>query len=181
MLEVPESLAAERRRTGADRWDEVWEGVLHMVPAPSNWHQFFEGELHGELRPIARRRGLVCAPGTNLGTPQDYRVPDLVVAAPGFFSQPGIVSGAQLVVEVLSPNDESYEKLPFYASLGVLEALYVEPVSRVVELFVLRGEKLLPLSPDETGAVRSTVLGVSFLRVEGPKLRLAWDGGAAEI
>ena len=33
--EVPEYMLWERRRTGADRWDEMWEGVLHMAPAPN--------------------------------------------------------------------------------------------------------------------------------------------------
>lgn len=34
MLEVPEGLLAERARLGHDRFDEMWEGVLHMVPPP---------------------------------------------------------------------------------------------------------------------------------------------------
>jgi hypothetical protein len=29
-----EELREQRRRSGLDRLDEVWEGVLHMVPAP---------------------------------------------------------------------------------------------------------------------------------------------------
>jgi len=36
MLEAPEELLAERRRKGHDRFDEVWEGVLHMLPPPSS-------------------------------------------------------------------------------------------------------------------------------------------------
>ena len=36
MLDVPESLLDERRRLGLDVFDEVWEGVLHMVPPPSD-------------------------------------------------------------------------------------------------------------------------------------------------
>jgi hypothetical protein len=35
MLDVPGSLLDERRRLGLDVVDEVWEGVLHMVPPPS--------------------------------------------------------------------------------------------------------------------------------------------------
>ena len=31
MVAVPESLLAERRRIGADRRDEMWDGLLHMV------------------------------------------------------------------------------------------------------------------------------------------------------
>jgi hypothetical protein len=36
MANVPEHILEWRRRTGADQWDEMWEGVLHMAPSP-NW------------------------------------------------------------------------------------------------------------------------------------------------
>ena len=32
MAEVPSDLVETRRRIGADRWDEIWDGVLHMPP-----------------------------------------------------------------------------------------------------------------------------------------------------
>lgn len=38
MLDVPQALLEERRARGADRWDEMWEGELHMVPLPSEQH-----------------------------------------------------------------------------------------------------------------------------------------------
>ena len=53
MLDVPESLLDERRRLGLDVFDEVWEGVLHMVPPPSGEHQRLELELG--LRVVGRR------------------------------------------------------------------------------------------------------------------------------
>jgi hypothetical protein len=37
--EVPRCLLDWRRRTGADRWDEMWEGVIHMPPMPNRDHQ----------------------------------------------------------------------------------------------------------------------------------------------
>lgn len=33
-----QALLERRRRAGVDRLDEVWEGVRHMVPAPSIEH-----------------------------------------------------------------------------------------------------------------------------------------------
>ena len=36
---------AERSSRGIDRWDEVWDGVLHVPPTPSTFHQFFERDL----------------------------------------------------------------------------------------------------------------------------------------
>jgi Uma2 family endonuclease len=185
LLEVPEALAAERRRTGADRWDEVWEGLLHMVPPPSGWHRLFGGNLYLLLAPLAKARGFECTYETGVFKPgageKDYRQPDLVVAPRGAYSKPGIVGAPELVVEILSPNDESYEKLPFYESLGVKEVLLLNPETHAVELFVLRGGKLHAALPDAEAAVRSAVLGVSLARIDGPKLRLVWNGGASEI
>ncbi len=39
MPEVPQHVLHERARTGANRWDEMWEGVLHMPPMPNRDHQ----------------------------------------------------------------------------------------------------------------------------------------------
>ena len=36
---------ARRKRIGADQWDEMWEGVLHMAPSPNRDHQRFEFKL----------------------------------------------------------------------------------------------------------------------------------------
>jgi hypothetical protein len=59
MLEVPQALLDERRARGADRWDEMWEGELHMVPAPSVEHQRLGAELFPIFAPLAKGRGLV--------------------------------------------------------------------------------------------------------------------------
>jgi hypothetical protein len=39
LVHVTEQELAHRRSTGLDRYDEMWEGVLHMTPAPSLEHQ----------------------------------------------------------------------------------------------------------------------------------------------
>ena len=51
------ALLEQRRRLGLDRWDEMWEGVLHMAPAPANEHQRVVGELLVFLVPLLRRTG----------------------------------------------------------------------------------------------------------------------------
>jgi len=43
--ELEERLRAERRASGAFRWDEVWEGVYVMAPLPNDEHQFFQQRL----------------------------------------------------------------------------------------------------------------------------------------
>jgi len=50
MAQAPESLLDQRRRTGADRWDEIWDGVLHMPPMPNREHQDLEGTMVSSQR-----------------------------------------------------------------------------------------------------------------------------------
>jgi Uma2 family endonuclease len=185
ILDPPEELLAGRRRKGQDRFDEVWEGVLHMVPPPSFGHQAFGTELLTLLAPVAKAKGIVCTYETGVFRPgtgeSDYRQPDLVFALPSQVAKRGIEGPCELVVEILSPGDETYEKLPFYASLGVREVLVASPDTRAVELYVLRGARYVQLSPDEKGVVRSQALGVAFATVSGPRLRVSWPDGAGEI
>src|SRR5271154_687340 len=47
-----DELLERRRRSGLDRLDEVWEGVYHMVPAPSGPHATIESQLHRLLGPF---------------------------------------------------------------------------------------------------------------------------------
>jgi Uma2 family endonuclease len=182
MLEVPEKLLAERRARGEDRFDEMWEGVLHMVPPPSGWHQRLAAELVMTLGPLAKARGLVVLHEAGLyRADDDYRQPDVIFALPSQFTDRGVEGGAELVVEVRSPHDETYEKLPFYAAFGVRELLVVEPSSRAVELYVLRGGRLLAAATDDAGRLRSEVLGTTFQQVDGPALEATWGAGAARI
>jgi hypothetical protein len=62
-----EALLERRRRLGQDLFDEVWEGVLHVNPAPSGRHGDLESQLHVLLRPIAQRAGLRMRGQLNLG------------------------------------------------------------------------------------------------------------------
>ena len=121
-----ETLLEGRRRSGLDRFDEVWEGVYHMVPGPSGAHSLVEWQLAHLLRPLAERAGLHAGGQFNLGaSEEDFRVPDggLHRMPPSGVWQPT----AALVVEIVSPGDETWEKLPFYAAYHVDEVLIVDP------------------------------------------------------
>jgi Uma2 family endonuclease len=74
--------------------------------------------------------------GFNLGTSeQDYRVPDGGLHRPG---AAGVwLPSAALVVEVVSPGDETREKLSFYARHEVDEVLIVDHAQRSVEWLAL--------------------------------------------
>ena len=180
-VEAPRELLADflkkRRELGQDRHDEVWEGVYHVVPGPTGHHQRMEAELLILLAPLAKARQLWYAGELDLRRPgtgeRDYRQPDLIFCKPFEGDYP---TTAELVIEVLSPGDDSRKKLPFYADLGVREALLIEPTTRTPEMLVNRGGVMKPLE----GQARSEVLGVTFSHVDG-KLRLSWDGGSTDI
>jgi Uma2 family endonuclease len=167
----------ERHKTGADRWDEVWEGVIHLVPSPTPEHQILNGLILAVTIPIATRRGLNAAPELSLFRPgsetDDFRQPDISYFLP--LKAGARLERAELVVEIHSPADESYEKIPWYFSkIGVKEILVVHPETRFPKLFLPDGSK-------QERSVRSNVLGVTFEAVDGPQLRIAWDGGEARV
>jgi hypothetical protein len=144
VLDPPPAQLAEllehRRRTGADRFDEVWEGVYHMVPGPSHAHARVEAHLLALLRAPATAAGLEVTGQFNLGESEhDFRVPD------GGLHRPGAGGmwhpTAALVIEIVSPGDESRQKLPFYAKHNVDEVLIVDPTGRtVIWLALAEGE-----------------------------------------
>jgi Uma2 family endonuclease len=138
-----EQVIERRRRSGLDRLDEIWEGVLHMVPAPTHAHGDLESQLHTILRPLAHQAGLTMIGQSNLGEGEhDFRVPDSALHRPGAYG--AWHPTAALVIEIVSPGDESWEKLPFYATHGVDEVLIVDPQERSVSWLALDGEHYSP-------------------------------------
>lgn len=177
LVNISESFVAQRRRLGIDKQDERWDGQWHFVNPPHSWAPLLNGALLVVLGPLAERVGLRPYGGAGIFAhlESDWRVPDEVYARPDQQIEEGLV-GAELVVEIRSPDDESYAKLPFYAGRGITEALIVHR-DRRFELFRLDGAGAY--QPVKDG--RSTVLGVTFSTVEGPKLRIEWDGGSAVV
>jgi len=59
---VEDRLITERKASGADRYDEVWEGVYMMTPIPNTEHRILAGAavpltfqlVAGERRPRVR-------------------------------------------------------------------------------------------------------------------------------
>ncbi len=138
-----EALLERRRRIGADTHDEMWQGVLHMAPAPLRRHARLQAQLAALLEPLARTQDLEVVTDFNLGVSDDYRVPDGGLLAPG--PDELYMSTAALVIEVLSPGDESWKKLPFYAAHGVEEVLIVDPQERAVHWLALDGGSYQPI------------------------------------
>jgi Uma2 family endonuclease len=179
---VTERQIDDRRRLGIDKRDECWAGEWHLVNPPKRWHAELGSDLFLLLAPRAKARGLraVQEAGGVFGAADDWRVPDQVHARPEDGRDDGYVS-AELVVEIRSPGDDSYRKLGFYAARGIGEVLILHE-DRRVELFRLDGDGvLIRVSPGDDGGVCCEALGVTFTTVAGPRLRVAWDGGCAEV
>jgi Uma2 family endonuclease len=136
-----EALKERRRRAGLDRLDEVWDGVLHMVPVPSYEHARVTQQLGEVWGRLARAAELVPVLGAfNLGeSEQDFRVPDGGLHRPG--GDEMWHPTAALVVEIVSPGDESWQKLSFYAAHEVDEVLIVDPQERSVDWLARDGEE----------------------------------------
>ena len=177
MLEVPPHLLEERRRLGVDRWDEMWEGVLHMVPPPAERHQSLGSAVVAVLHRLARARGLKLAYEIGLfAADDDYRVPDIGVYRPDQASDRGLEDAAELVIELVSPGDESRVKLPWYAAHGVREIVLVDRDTLAVELY--RSVDMVPVLDD---TARSEVLGCAFARLDDDHLRVTTPDGAIDV
>lgn len=191
--QMPNHWIEERKNSEAAQWDEMWNGVLHMPPMPNGMHQDFAGDLRDYLkRHWAKHRRDLVRIDANLTTPEDeahwtlnYRIPDLVIvdAARRHIDKNTYIAGAPLVVvEIASPGDETYDKFPFYAGLGVPEVWVIHRDTRTPEIHMLsEGSVYRPIAPSADGWLRSPATGVEFRQTETGKLwaRITGDDSTA--
>src|SRR5262249_61564945 len=83
-VDQADELIRERKRIGADRYDEVWDGVYVMPSMPSLEHQELVSDLDAIFAEVVKRHGLgKVYPGANVtdrgsDCKDNPRVPDLV-------------------------------------------------------------------------------------------------------
>ena len=103
-----------------------------MAPMAHPFHGYVCDRVTVLLEPLVRRAGLISTAAFNLGRPDDFRVPDrgLHRSLPTTLYVPT----AAAIVEVESPDDETWEKLDFYAEHHVDEvvASYLSPLGGLV-------------------------------------------------
>jgi Putative restriction endonuclease len=125
------SAAVARAQTGSTRYGRV---STTWFPAAASSTR--EAQLLAVLRAPAGAAGLTVTGQFNLGEGEDdFRVPDGGLHRPGAGGtwQPT----AALVIEIVSPDDQSWQKLPFYAKHNVDEVLIVDPAERTVTWLAL--------------------------------------------
>jgi Uma2 family endonuclease len=152
-----EALLERRRRLGQDRWDEERDGVYYMNPSPTYEHQRLSQQVAVILDPLAKRAGLeAVVGGVNVGEKGNYVIPDASLHRPGAGGT--YVPTAALAIEILSPDDDTWEKLPFYARRRVEELAIVDPRKRRVKWLALGADgeyreversRVIELSPAE--------------------------------
>ena len=104
------------------------------------------------LGPRADEAGLYGSGPLNIGHADDYRVPDRA-----YLRTPTVElyqPSAALVVEIVSPGDETRRKLDFFHRAGVDELLIVDPEAHTVEWFTRAADRFVP-------ADDSALLGLS--------------------
>lgn len=150
-----EAWLERRRRLGQDRRDEVWDGRYVVAPEPDARHGQVQIELALVLKRAAHRLGLHALPGFNLGGPDDFRCPDagLLPGPLGVWHERAV-----LVVEVLSPDDATFDKLDFYTAHGVEELLVVDWRQRSI--------RVLALQDGQVERERSSVLDATITELE---------------
>jgi Uma2 family endonuclease len=148
---LAQRLRDERKASGADRFDEVWEGTYMMAPMPNNEHQLLVTRLSRVLDEIVTDGSLgeVLA-GVNVsdrvqGWEQNYRVPDVAVFLHGSKAENHETfwfGGPDLVIEIISRDDLSREKIAFYGAVGSRELIIVDRDPWQIELHRLSGSEL---------------------------------------
>lgn len=182
-----------RQVTGADRYDEVWNGVYVMSPIADNEHQHLVTMLTSGLLHALGDDGVTRVyAGVNVSDQEvswerNYRCPDVAVFLPGNPAQDRIthyLGGPDFAVEIVSRYDRSRKKYRFYSSVGVRELLLVDRSPWSLELvrnhngrWELVGKSTL----DDPTAIKSTVLPVMFRLVDAnprPRISIAREDGS---
>jgi Uma2 family endonuclease len=89
-----------------------------------------------------------------------------------------IAGGPDLLLEIYSPGDETYQKIDWYGEQGVRELVIINRDTKGVELYRHDGESLKPVGTSPSGsieAVESTLLPLCFETLQddaAPRLRI---------
>ncbi len=193
--ELEKRLRAERALTGADRFDENWDGVHVMAPLANNEHQQIVSRLTAIFEQLVGwpQLGMVF-PGVNVsdrvkGWKSNYRCPDVAVFLKGTTAvnhDAFWCGGPDFAVEVVSEGDRSLEKLPFYAQVSTREVLIVHRQPWILEMYrhIDNAMKLAGSCQTADGScLRSEVMDCTYQLVAGdqrPMIRVLHSASQSE-
>ncbi|NPV28131.1 MAG: Uma2 family endonuclease [Firmicutes bacterium] len=184
MRAVPGELAAGRQRYTYEDYCRLPEGSpyqliggeLVMTPSPTPYHQMVSMKLELKMAGYVLEKGL----GVVLYAPVDVYLeetetyqPDIIYISNErlFIIEENRINGApDLVVEILSPGTGYYDlrtKYKIYEKSGVREYWIVDPHSKSVQVFCLKGGKYaLDQEVEQQGEVQSRVIAGFAVQVE---------------
>ncbi|MEO5925765.1 MAG: Uma2 family endonuclease [Bryobacteraceae bacterium] len=111
---TPEQYLAIER--AAEFRSEYYDGVMYAMSGGSSYHSHITGNLAGEFRDALKKRPCLVMPNdmrVRVGQGRLYCYPDLVIACePRKFAddQKDTLLNPTVIVEVLSPSTESYDR-----------------------------------------------------------------------
>jgi len=162
-----------------------------MPPAPNRAHQDLALALGSWLRthwaiPLGNRAHAqinLASPGN---WPNDYRIPDLLLLTPDRFGidRNEYFEGAPtVVIEIASPDDDTVEKMPFYAKLGVPELWIIDRDTRAPEVYTLRDERYERQAFGDDGWLKSPITEIRLRGESGDRLvvQLGDDDGTRQL
>ena len=137
---------------------ELFDGSLHVTPAPTPRHQRISLELAVILRSAAQRAGLHALEAVNVRLrPDRIPIPDLVITGDIDFDELVVdASAVRLVCEMISPSNAATDrvlKMHYYAAAGIPRYLLVEQQTGTLRLFELAGDKYVEAQTAKAGEV----------------------------
>ncbi|WP_431878785.1 Uma2 family endonuclease [Micromonospora marina] len=137
---------------------ELFDGSLHVTPAPTPRHQRIQRNLGNLLEAAARPAGLELLETVNVRLrPGRIPIPDLVVTESIDFDEPMIEArDVRLVCEVISPGNAATDKvlkMHYYAAAGIEWYLLVEQGTGTLHLHRRQGRHYREVSVTKPGAV----------------------------
>ncbi|MGH9059579.1 MAG: Uma2 family endonuclease [Acidimicrobiales bacterium] len=133
-----------------------------MAPMARFDHGRLQAQVTALFEPLGARAGLLVSGPFNLGQTENFRVPDGGLHRGEPDSEAVYLDTAAVVVEIISPGDETYDKLPFYAAHGVDEVAVVDPAARRVRMLVRSGDHYRDVEASAPLGVRAAELGAAL-------------------
>ncbi|TYB96005.1 Uma2 family endonuclease [Micromonospora sp. WP24] len=123
---------------------ELFDGSLHVTPAPTPRHQRISRKLGNIFEAAAEAVGLELLEAVNVRLrPGRIPIPDLVITSPVNLDEPYVeATSVRLICEIVSPGNASTDKvlkMHYYAAAGIDWYLLVDQAAETLRLYRRRG------------------------------------------